>query len=128
MKPRLGWGPMAPPGSPFERFAKPCDGASVQGASPWVASAEVVRRLQGLARGWDAELEGLLSLPRELYATGSGQSQYYSSDPTASIGKVLLHLMHGAAPDVSAFSCGIALHERAGTLYFVLGDPATTAH
>ncbi len=89
-----------------------------------VSSNDVVARLKGLARGWDTELEGILGMPKTLFESKGGASQYYSSDANFSISDILMCLSMGATPDVSKMSFGIALHERAGTIYFVLADPA----
>ncbi len=88
-----------------------------------VSSADVIKRLKGLARGWDSELESKLSMPAMLYESTGGSSQYYSSDANFSISNILMSLAMGASPDVSGMSYGLGLHERAGTVYFVLADP-----
>lgn len=105
---------------PFSKVAPP---VAVMDNYQRVSSNEVIARLKGLARGWDAELESLLSMPPTLFMSHGGVSQYYSSDANFSISDVLMCLSMGAKPDTSRMTFGIALHERAGTTYFVLADP-----
>jgi hypothetical protein len=106
-----------PPEKAFERAAAP-PGPQVR----LVSSKEVLNRLKGLGRGWDEEIERLFSMPASLYQGTAETSGYYSEDRGFGIISLVRGMDAGSFVIPSKTSYGVAIYEKAGSVYFVLAD------
>jgi hypothetical protein len=110
------------PGGPKRPFDKAAEPLVQPRQAGHVSSAELARRLSGLGKNWDAELERLIGMPAMMFSSSGGAAQYYSRDMRFSICEIVTRLAHNAPlpPDRAGF--GIALLETAGNTYFVMAD------
>lgn len=106
-----------PPEKPFERTVIP--------PAPvvrLVSSKELINRLKGIGRGWDEDLEKLFSMPASLYQGNAETSGYYSEDRGFGIINLVRGMEAGSFVIPSKTSYGVAIYEKAGSVYFVLAD------
>jgi hypothetical protein len=87
-----------------------------------VSSKEVLSRLKGLGRGWDEEIEKLFSMPASLYAGTAETSGYYSEDRGFGIISLVRGMDAGSFVIPPKTSYGVAIYEKAGSVYVVLAD------
>ncbi|MFN7991177.1 MAG: hypothetical protein U0R44_03385 [Candidatus Micrarchaeia archaeon] len=86
-----------------------------------VSRSKVIEELRGLGRGWTEDIAALLGLPQELYRSSGEGTIYFSKEREFGIGETALGLSSGRlrAPKTQY---GIAIHDRAGSVYIILVD------
>jgi len=89
-----------------------------------VTSADAIAQLKASAGGWDAELEGLLGLPRELFRANGTTMIAFRSKAGASLPPFFSHELGDGNVRLGRAEYCITIQERAESGYFLLVDIA----
>jgi hypothetical protein len=87
-----------------------------------VPASELITFLKSMGKGWDAELEGLLEIPRKLFYIQVGAYAQYSGNDAPDMGAIFQALKMRSKTYSTEMDYGILVYDTTSSTYFVLFD------